>query len=46
MDDWRGQPVLTLNYGFRYEFFAPYTEKYGHLADVVTNPRRWIHQRD
>jgi hypothetical protein len=22
----------------RYEYFAPYTEKYGHLADVITNP--------
>ena len=35
-----------LNYGVRYEFFAPYTEKYGHLADVDTNPGRGIHQRD
>jgi hypothetical protein len=38
MDDWRVLPILTLNYGVRYEFFAPYTEKYGHLADVDTNP--------
>jgi hypothetical protein len=38
MDDWRVLPQLTLNYGVRYEFFAPYTEKYGHLADVDTNP--------
>jgi trimeric autotransporter adhesin len=38
MDDWRVLPYLTLNYGGRYEFFAPYTEKYGHLADVNTNP--------
>ncbi|MGA2808956.1 MAG: carboxypeptidase regulatory-like domain-containing protein [Terracidiphilus sp.] len=38
MDDWRVLPQLTLNYGVRYEFFAPYTEKYGHLADVTTNP--------
>ncbi len=37
-DDWRVLPQLTLNYGVRYEFFAPYTEKYGHLADVTTNP--------
>jgi len=29
---------LTLNYGVRYEFFAPYTEKYGHLADVQSDP--------
>jgi hypothetical protein len=37
-DDWRMLPSLTLNYGVRWEFFAPYTEKYGHLADVATNP--------
>jgi hypothetical protein len=37
-DDWRVLPSVTLNYGVRYEFFAPYTEKYGHLADVSTNP--------
>jgi len=38
MDDWRMMPQLTLNYGVRYEFFAPYTEKYGHLADVQSDP--------
>jgi hypothetical protein len=38
MDDWRVLPSLTLNYGVRYEFFAPYTEKFGHLAEVATNP--------
>ena len=43
-DDWRVLPQLTLNYGVRYEFFAPYTEKYGHLADVDHQSRRWIHQ--
>jgi hypothetical protein len=37
-DDWRVLPSLTLNYGLRYEFFAPYTEKFGHLAFVDTNP--------
>jgi hypothetical protein len=37
-DDWRVRPNLTLNYGVRYEFYAPYTEKYGHLAFVDTNP--------
>jgi hypothetical protein len=38
MDDWRARPSLTLNYGVRYEFYAPYSEKYGHLAYVATNP--------
>jgi hypothetical protein len=37
-DDWRVLPKLTLSYGLRYEFFAPFTEKYGHLAFVDTNP--------
>jgi hypothetical protein len=37
-DDWRVRPNLTVNYGVRYEFFAPYTEKYGHMAFVDTNP--------
>jgi len=37
-DDWRATAKLTLNYGLRYEYYAPYTEKYGHLAFVDTNP--------
>jgi len=37
-DDWRATSKLTLNFGLRYEFFAPYTEKNGHLAMVNTNP--------
>jgi hypothetical protein len=36
-DDWRVLPNLTLVYGIRYEFFAPFAEKYGHLAMVDTN---------
>jgi hypothetical protein len=36
-DDWRALTWLTLNYGLRYEFFAPYTEKYNHLAMVDTD---------
>lgn len=38
LDDWRARSNLTLNYGIRSEFFAPYTEKYNHLAMVDTNP--------
>ena len=37
-DDWRARSNLTLLYGIRYEFYSPYTEKYGHLAMVDTNP--------
>ncbi|MGB8259494.1 MAG: carboxypeptidase regulatory-like domain-containing protein, partial [Terracidiphilus sp.] len=36
-DDWRPRANLTVNTGLRYEFFAPYTEKYGRLAFVDTN---------
>ncbi len=37
-DDWRVRSNLTLLYGVRYEFFAPYTEKYNHLSMIATNP--------
>jgi hypothetical protein len=37
-DDWRALPSLTLSYGLRYEFYASYTEKNGHLGVVDTNP--------
>ena len=37
-DDWRALSAFTVSYGLRYEYYAPYMEKYGHLADVLTNP--------
>jgi trimeric autotransporter adhesin len=37
-DDWRPLAGLTINAGIRYEYFAPYTELYGHLANLDINP--------
>jgi hypothetical protein len=33
-DDWRLLPNVTINYGLRYEYFAPYTEKYNRLVNL------------
>lgn len=38
-DDYRVARGLTVNVGLRYEYFAPDTEKYGRLADMVLNPQ-------
>lgn len=37
LDDFRALSNLTLNYGIRYEYFSPYTEKFDHLAELGTN---------
>jgi hypothetical protein len=37
-DDWRAGSHLTLNYGVRYEYYLPLSEKYGHLSDLSFGP--------
>jgi Carboxypeptidase regulatory-like domain len=37
-DDWRVSDHFTLSLGGRWEYAAPFTEKYGHLADLALGP--------
>ncbi|HXB69420.1 MAG TPA: TonB-dependent receptor [Candidatus Acidoferrales bacterium] len=37
-DDFRVNARLTINLGLRYEYFAPYTELRGHLANLDVSP--------
>jgi hypothetical protein len=37
-DDFRVSARLTVNLGLRYEYFAPYTELNGHLANLDVSP--------
>jgi hypothetical protein len=37
-DDFRISRGLSFNFGLRYEYFAPYTELYNHLANLLISP--------
>ena len=37
-DDFRISRGLSFNFGLRYEYFAPYSELYNHLANLLVNP--------
>ncbi|MCX6629767.1 MAG: TonB-dependent receptor, partial [Candidatus Solibacter sp.] len=37
-DDFRVSARVTINVGLRYEYFAPYTEQQGHLANLDVSP--------
>jgi hypothetical protein len=37
-DDWRVNPVLTINAGMRWEYEAPVTERYGRLVNLDVAP--------
>jgi hypothetical protein len=37
-DDWRVNPILTVNAGVRWEYEAPVTERYGRLVNLDVSP--------
>ncbi|MBI1897299.1 MAG: TonB-dependent receptor [Acidobacteria bacterium] len=37
-DDWRVRPNLTVNIGARYDYFSPFTEEHGRIANLDVAP--------
>ncbi len=37
-DEWKARPNFTLTVGVRYEYFSPFSEKYGHMANLDIAP--------
>ena len=37
-DEWKARPSLTLTVGLRYEYFSPFSEKYGRMANLDIAP--------
>ena len=39
-DDWRARAGLTIQFGVRYEYFSPYSEKYNRLVNLAVTGKR------